>query len=212
MIVGRPKGKIVTDLIDQLKPNTMIELGTYMGYSAILFGDAVRQNGGERYLSLELNSSLATVANILIELAGLGDFVRVIVGRSDLSLHELFQSVELKSIEIMFIDHHKPAYTTDLKLCEHLGMIVPGSVLAADNVLFPGNPPYLEYVRSTVVQKREAAKNGPTKCYNTDGIPERTLQLFMPHGDAPRFEVVGNPELVYHSELRQPEGNRVGCL
>jgi catechol O-methyltransferase len=209
MTVGVPKGKIVKDLINEVKPKTMIELGCYVGYSAILFGDAVRQNGGERYLSLELNPEWAAIANMLIELAGLRDFVRVIVGRSDTSLDKLFKSGEVKQIELMFIDHYKPAYTTDLKLCEHLGMIQPGSVLAADNVLYPGNPPYLEYVRSTVQQKLEAAKNGPAKGYNTRGMRDRTVQSFMPEDDVPAFETVGNPNLVYKSELCQPEGERV---
>lgn len=209
MTVGVPKGKIVKDLINETKPKTMIELGCYVGYSAILFGDAVRRNGGERYLSLELNPEWAAIANMLIELAGLRDFVRVIVGRSDTSLDKLFKSGEVKKIELMFIDHYKPAYTTDLKLCEHLGMIQPDSVLAADNVLYPGNPPYLEYVRSTVEQKREAAKSGPTKGYSTQGMKDRTVQSFMPEDDVPAFETVGNPNLVYKSELCQPEGQRV---
>lgn len=209
MTVGVPKGKIVTDLIDEIKPTTMIELGCYVGYSAILFGAAVRRNGGERYLSLELNPEFAAIANMLIELAGLRDFVRVIVGRSDTSLDRLYRSGEVKTIELMFIDHYKPAYTTDLKLCEQLGMIQPGSVLAADNVLYPGNPPYLEYVRSTVEQKRDAARNGPVKGYNTEGIRDRAVQSFMPENDMPVFDVIGNPNLVYKSELHQPEGHRV---
>jgi catechol O-methyltransferase len=209
MTVGVPKGKIVKDLINEVKPKTMIELGCYVGYSAILFGDAVRQNGGERYLSLELNPEWAAIANMLIELAGLRDFVRVIVGRSDISLDKLFKSGEVKKIELMFIDHYKPAYTTDVKLCEQLGMIQPGSVLAADNVIYPGNPPYLEYVRSTVQQKLEAAKNGPAKGYNTRGMKDRTVQSFMPEDDVPAFETFGNPNLVYKSELCQPEGERV---
>ncbi|KAJ6020173.1 catechol O-methyltransferase 2 [Penicillium canescens] len=206
MTVGGPKGKIMTDLIDKLKPKTMIELGCYVGYSAILFGEAVRRNGGERYLSLELNPEWGAIANMLIEVAGLRDFVRVLVGRSDVSLNKLHQSGEVTKIELMFIDHYKPAYTTDLKLCEHHGMIVPGSVLAADNVIRPGNPPYLEYVRSSVEQKREAAKRGPTKGYNTEGMRERVVTSFMPECDKPVFEVVGNPNLVYQSMLRQPEG------
>ncbi|KAJ5906983.1 catechol O-methyltransferase 2 [Penicillium subrubescens] len=208
MTVGEPKGKIVTDLIDEIKPKTMIELGCYVGYSAILFGEAVRRNGGQRYLSLELNPEWAAIANMLIELAGLRDFVRVIVGRSDVSLDKLYRSGDVTKIELIFIDHYKPAYTTDLKLCEHLGMIVPGSVLAADNVIHPGNPPYLEYVRSSVEQKREAAKQGPTKGYNTEGIRERAVNSFMPEGDTPAFEVIGNPNLQYESVLRQPEGQK----
>jgi catechol O-methyltransferase len=212
MTVGGPKGRIVKDLIAETKPKTMIELGCYVGYSAIMFGDAVRQNGGERYLSLELNPEWAAVANMLIELAGLRDFVRIIIGRSDVSLDKLIKSGEIKKIELMFIDHYKPAYTTDVKLCEYLGVIQPGTVLAADNVLYPGNPPYLEYIRSTVEQKREAAKNGPVKGYNTVGMKERTVQSFMPENDVPAFETVGNPNLVYKNELCQPEGEKVSHL
>jgi catechol O-methyltransferase len=124
-------------------------------------------------------------------------------------LDKLYRTGEIKTIELLFIDHYKPAYTTDLKLLEHHGMIVPGSVLAADNVLFPGNPPYLEYVRSTVEQKREVAKDGPSKGYDIKGILERTVNSFMPQGDVPSFETVGNPNLVYQSELHQPEGEEV---
>lgn len=207
--VGMPKGKIVTNLINEIKPKTMIELGCYVGYSAILFGDAVRQNGGEQYLSLELNPEYAAIGNMLIELAGLRDFVRVIVGRSDISLDRLSRTGQVQQIELMFIDHYKPAYTTDLKLCEHLGLIQPGSVLAADNVIYPGNPPYLEYVRSSVQQKRQAAKDGPAKGYNTEGIRERAVQSYMSPGDVPVFEVVGNPNLVYKSEMHQPQGHEV---
>ncbi|MGG6496026.1 UNVERIFIED_CONTAM: hypothetical protein NY603_24215, partial [Bacteroidetes bacterium 56_B9] len=63
-------------------------------------------------------------------------------------------------IDLMFLDHYKPAYTTDLKLCEELKLVTPGSVLAADNVIKPGNPPYLEYVRSSVKEKREKVNGG----------------------------------------------------
>lgn len=206
MNVGSVKGKIVTDLIAELKPETMIELGGYVGYSGLLFGDAVRRSGGKRYLSLELNPEYAAIANMLYELAGLRDFVRTIVGRSDVSLQKLCTSGEVKHVDLMFLDHHKPAYTVDVKLCEHHGVISPGSVLAADNVIFPGNPPYLEYVRSSVEQKREAAKKGPVKGYNTEGIPEKTAHSFVGKDDVPRFASVGNPNLVYESTLCQPEG------
>lgn len=212
MIVGGPKGEIVTELIKEKQPKIMIELGCYFGYSAILFGDAVRQNGGERYYSLELNAEWAAAARQLIELAGLQDFVEVIVGRSDVILDKFYKEGKVSNIEILFIDHYKPAYLTDLKLCEHHGLIVPGSLLLADNVIYPGNPPYLEYVRSTVEQKREAAKSGPAKGYNTTGLLERVVKSWMPEGDVPLLETIGNPNIVYHSVLQQPEGERVSLF
>ncbi|KAL5003218.1 S-adenosyl-L-methionine-dependent methyltransferase [Aspergillus recurvatus] len=207
MTVGQEKGPIVTKLIDEHKPNTMIELGCYIGYSAILFGNAVRRNGGSRYYSLELNPEFAAIANMLVELAGLRDFVRILVGRSDVLLNQLFESGEVEQVELLFIDHYKPAYTLDLKLCEQLGKIVPSvSVIAADNVIRPGNPPYLEYVRSSVEKKREEAAKGPSKAYTTEGFEERTVRSFMGLDSVPKFEIVGDPNLVYESVLRQPEG------
>ncbi|KAL6239640.1 hypothetical protein BDW75DRAFT_236245 [Aspergillus navahoensis] len=207
MTVGQEKGPIVTELIGKHKPKTMIELGCYIGYSAILFGNAVRSNGGARYYSLELNPEFAAIANMLVELAGLRDFVRILVGRSDVLLNQLFESGEVEQVELLFIDHYKPAYTLDLKLCEQLGKIVPGvSVIAADNVIRPGNPPYLEYVRSSVERKREEAAKGPSKAYTTEGFEERTVRSFMGVDSVPKFEIVGDPNLVYESVLRQPDG------
>lgn len=203
--VGIEKGKIVTDLINETKPQTMIELGSYVGYSAVLFGDAVRRNGGKRYLSLELNPLYAAISKMMVELAGLQDFVTIIVGRSDVSLHKLFTKGEVKHIELMFIDHYKPLYTTDLKLCEQLGMVSAGSILVADNVIYPGNPVYLEYVRSTVEQKREAAKTDTVVDSSMKGFEGRTPLIFLGKDDKPAFSSVGNPNLVYDTKFVQPE-------
>lgn len=160
MNVGEDKGKIVSDLIAEVKPEIMVELGGYVGYSALLFGDAVRKAGGKRYLSLERNPEFAAVVGSLVDLAGLSDVVKIIVGTSGDSLEKLHANGSLTHIDLLFLDHFKPAYVADLKICEYLGLVSPGSVLAADNVIKPGNPPYLEYVRSTVEEKRHRAKEG----------------------------------------------------
>jgi catechol O-methyltransferase len=83
MNVGEDKGGIVTDLIAEVKSRTMVELGGYVGYSCILFGDAVRKAGGKRYISLERSPEFAAVVASLVDLAGLSDIVKVVVGSSD---------------------------------------------------------------------------------------------------------------------------------
>ncbi|KAF1953815.1 putative O-methyltransferase [Byssothecium circinans] len=201
MNVGEDKGRIVTDLISGVKPKTMVELGGYVGYSCILFGDAVRAAGGQRYFSLERNPEFAAVIMSLVDLAGLSGVVKVIVGSSDESIARLQSTGALKHIDLMFLDHYKPAYTTDLKLCEELELVTPGSVLAADNVIKPGNPPYLEYVRSTVQQKRENVKKGK-KGGNVDGIAERNVKQYANRYKEEKFsQSLGNPNLVYESKL-----------
>ncbi|KAJ9616970.1 hypothetical protein H2200_000691 [Cladophialophora chaetospira] len=203
MNVGEDKGRIVTDLIAEVKPQVMVELGGYVGYSCILFGDAVRKAGGRRYFSLERNPEFAAVISSLVDLAGLGDIVKVIVGSSDDSIRRLHAKGALENIDLMFLDHYKPAYTTDLKLCEELKLVKPGSVLAADNVIKPGNPPYLEYVRSSVDQKKQAnASSGTVNGVDSRFADRTAKQYFKREGEAKLDEKrVGNPLLVYESKL-----------
>jgi catechol O-methyltransferase len=74
---------------------------------------------------------------------------------------------------MMFLDHYKPACTTDLKLYESLGMIKNATVFAADNIVMPGNSPYLKYVRSTVQEKRMAVTNQQISL-DTESFPSRS--------------------------------------
>lgn len=203
MNVGDDKGKIVTDLIAQVKPETMVELGGYVGYSALLFGDAVRKAGGKRYFSLERNPEFAAVIMSLVDLAGLSDIVKVIVGSSSDGIKRLHAAGTLKHIDLMFLDHYKPAYTSDLKLCEHLGLVKPRSVMAADNVIKPGNPPYLEYVRSSVKEKRERYDTGDTNGMEASGFGDRTKNQYRAREGEENLstEIKGNPNLIYESKL-----------
>ncbi|KAK8216821.1 hypothetical protein M8818_001784 [Zalaria obscura] len=202
MNVGEDKGKIVCDLIAEVKPETMVELGGYIGYSCILFGNAVRKAGGKRYFSLERNPEFGAVISSLVDLAGLDDVIKVVVGSSDASIQRLYDSGKLKHIDLMFLDHYKPAYTTDLKLCEELKLVTPGSVLAADNVIKPGNPPYLEYVRSTVAEKRKKAESGDGENGPDARFGDRTAKQYAKRqGDEKLKTSKGNPNLVYESKL-----------
>ncbi len=198
MNVGEYKGKIVTELIREVRPSTMIELGGYCGYSTILFSSAVRKAGGKKYYSLERSPKFARNIEVLVGFAGLGDLVEVIVGPSDEGLKNLHDEGKLERIDMMFLDHYKPAYTTDLKLCEELGLIKKGTVLAADNVIKPGNPPYLEYVRSTVHEKKtRLTQEGKA---DTENFPGRSATQY---GVVEKLSttVKGNPNIIYSSKL-----------
>jgi len=163
----------------------------------------VKKAGGKQYLSFERNPEFGAVIMGLIRLAGLDDVVKVEVGSSDASIMRSYRSGLLKHIDLMFLDHYKPAYTTDLKLCEELKLITPGSVMAADNVIKPGNPPYLEYVRSSVEEKRKAAEQANGDSGKADArFADRTAgQYAKREGEEKLNMSKGNPNLVYKSEL-----------
>jgi catechol O-methyltransferase len=197
MNVGEDKGKIVTDIIKEHKPQVMVELGGYVGYSTILFGATVRDAGGKRYISLERSPKFAKVISSLVDFAGLGGFVVVMVGPSSDGIRKL-HAAGLDTIDMMFLDHYKPAYTTDLKLCEHLGLIKKGTVLAADNVIKPGNPPYLEYVRASTKEKKKSLTE--ERKVDTDNFAKRTAEQYGEVEELSK-EAQGNPSIIYESKL-----------
>lgn len=136
-----------------------------------------------------------------MQLAGLADVVKVEIGSSDASLKRLHSTGVLKNIDLMFLDHYKPAYTTDLKLCEELGLVGPGTVLAADNVIAPGNPPYLEYVRSSVEQKRAKAAEAGESTPDSRFAERQVAQYAKRQGEEKLAVLRGRPDLVYDSKL-----------
>lgn len=197
MNVGEDKGRIVTSLIQKAKPSIMLELGGYCGYSTILFGSVLKSSGGKKYYSLERSPKFAKVIESFVRMAGLDDIVEVVVGSSDASIRKLYDDGKVTTVEMMFLDHYKPAYLTDLKLCESLGLIKKGTVLAADNVIKPGNPPYLSYVRSSVLEKKQNLEVEQFR------VTEREFgRTANQYGEIEKLQKVkGNPNLIYESRL-----------
>lgn len=212
MNIGAEKGQIVTDLIGKHKPRTMLELGGYIGYSTILFADALRRNGGKQYISFERDQRFASVAQALVELSGLEQVVRIVVGSSSKSLTTEQAAGRLNQADMIFLDHYKPAYVRDIKICESLGVIHQGTVLAADNVISPGNPPYLEYVRSSPDEKQQ--KLSAKSSSQALAFPERaTNQYHKSQYEEDDTELPGVPEIVYESQLfhsHEPTGEPDG--
>ncbi|KAJ5088706.1 hypothetical protein N7456_012322 [Penicillium angulare] len=188
MNVGPHKGTIITDIIATERPNSILEIGGYVGYSAIMFGNAMRNTGvpNPRYISLEMNPKFAAVSRALVEVAGLSDVVDIQEGPCRASLQRLAaDSAELglsTKWDMLFLDHSKISYLNDLKLAEELGIVVPGSIVIADDMKRPGNPMYSGYVRADIATKAEAYMPF-VGCLSDGGIS------------------LGNPYLVYQTML-----------
>lgn len=185
MNVGHEKGEIVSRLINECKPNVMIELGGYVGYSALLFGSALKKAGGSKYISLEMSETFASVATALIRLAGLQDTVEIMIGPCRNSLRELKKVYPKQGLDMIFLDHAKTAYVNDIKLCEELELVRRGTTVVADNVISSGAPLYLQYIRSSPAEKQVEAKK------------VRLIQKTTPDEDIS----LGNPSLVYDTRL-----------
>eukprot|EP01055_Gregarina_sp_Pseudo9_P005350 Gregarina_sp_Pseudo_9__5349@NODE_638_length_2440_cov_27_670554_g602_i0_p3_GENE_NODE_638_length_2440_cov_27_670554_g602_i0NODE_638_length_2440_cov_27_670554_g602_i0_p3_ORF_typecomplete_len234_score36_44Methyltransf_3/PF01596_17/3_9e31Methyltransf_24/PF13578_6/3_8e03Methyltransf_24/PF13578_6/1_1e13Cons_hypoth95/PF03602_15/1_3e06Methyltransf_31/PF13847_6/0_0098PCMT/PF01135_19/0_043TRM/PF02005_16/0_23_NODE_638_length_2440_cov_27_670554_g602_i016462347 len=125
------------------RPIRMLELGAYVGWSAIKFAPLLPPKS--QYVSLEAEPLFAAISTKLVELAGLRDTVKILVGPADQTIQKRLK--DTPQFDIVFIDHYKEYYLRDLKLLEEVHLVGPGTLVIADNVVTPGAPEYLEHVR-----------------------------------------------------------------
>ncbi|XP_040180470.1 catechol O-methyltransferase A-like isoform X2 [Rana temporaria] len=147
MNVGDKKGEILDAVILETRPRCVLELGTYCGYSAVRIARLLPP--GARLVTIEMNPHYAQVAKEVIRHAGLEAQVELLVGSSSILIPQLKKKLDIENFDLVFIDHWKVSYLPDTKLMEECGLLRAGSVLLADNVVCPGTPDYLQYVRNS---------------------------------------------------------------
>jgi catechol O-methyltransferase len=151
--IGSDKSRVLADLLAEHKPKVIVELGGYLGYSAIFFADQLRKvhpNTSDVHVwSIEFDHKIADIATEIIKLSGLQDMVTVVKGPADESMRNLKNSGQLSNIDLLFIDHVEDLYEQDLKIAlDELKLLKPGGLAVADNVVIPGAPKYRDFVRN----------------------------------------------------------------
>ena len=107
---------------------------------------------GAHLFSVELNADNAAIARRILDHAGVGERVTVLVGTlgdggATIAALEREHGFTEGSVDFVFIDHDKDAYVDDLEHIRGRGWLRPGAVVVADNVKIPGAPRYREYMR-----------------------------------------------------------------
>jgi predicted O-methyltransferase YrrM len=138
--VGRAKGRVIRRLIERHRPRRALEIGSLLGYSAILIAGALPPGG--RLVCIEANDYLAKFVKLNAEAAGLARRVRVVVG-------DALRAIPLLPgrFDFVLIDARKEDYLDYLRQLEP--KLAAGAVVVADNtgVYRRELAPYLEYVR-----------------------------------------------------------------
>ncbi|XP_026103681.1 catechol O-methyltransferase A isoform X1 [Carassius auratus] len=147
MNVGDDKGLILDSVLMEVNPSTVLELGTYCGYSTVRI--ARLMSPGSKLITVEFNPAFAEVARQIIAYAGLQDKVTLVEGSSGDLIPKMKERFGIKYFDFVFLDHWKDSYAPDTKLLEDCGLLKKGTVLLADNVICPGAPEYLKYVRNS---------------------------------------------------------------
>ncbi|NXD07306.1 COMT methyltransferase, partial [Nothocercus nigrocapillus] len=145
MNVGSEKGKILDKVVEEVNPSIILELGTYCGYSAVRIARLLK--AGARLLTVEFNPEFAAIAKQMIEFAGVQDKVNILEGPSEEIIPQLKKKHEVDTLDFVFLDHWKDRYSPDTILLQECNLLRKGTVLLADNVICPGAPEFLKYIR-----------------------------------------------------------------
>ena len=122
-------------IIAMQKPEHILELGTAVGYSAIIMAEAMRMYAGHAAVTTaELEHDTAEKARKNIAGMGLSDYIRVIEGDAA----KILESDELsgENFDMVFIDAAKSQYQNYLDGV--LKYVHKGSVIVCDNILMGG--------------------------------------------------------------------------
>ena len=139
-VIGRAKGRIIRRLLDRHRPTRAVEIGSLLGYSAILVASALPPRG--RLTCIEANPYLARFVKVNVEEAGLGRKVKVVAGDALRALPLL-----PGRYDFVLIDAIKEDYVDYLRQLEP--KLADGAVIVADNtgVYRKEVARYLEHVR-----------------------------------------------------------------
>ncbi len=146
--VGDEKGEILDAAVRRANPELVLELGTYCGYGSLRLARAAPS---AKVFSVELSAANAAVAQRSWTHAGVADRVTCVVGTigdggrtlDQLATEHGFAPGKL---DLLFIDHDKAAYLTDLQSILDRGWLHRGSIVVADNMLIPGSPKYRDFM------------------------------------------------------------------
>lgn len=141
-IIGPYKGRILAEEVRKAKPQHVLEVGTLIGYSAILMGKELEDKA--EIVTIEIHRDEAELAGQNIVRANIPPKIKIITG-------DALQVIPtLKGLfDFAFIDADKSEYYQYLTLAE--GKLRKGAVVVADNagIFADQMHDYLEYVRNS---------------------------------------------------------------
>lgn len=129
MLSGFYQGRLLSMLSRIVAPRLVLEIGTYVGYSAMCLAEGLAEGG--RIVTLDVNEETNAVARSFWEKAGLSDRIESRIGQADEVIGELEGPFDL-----VFIDADKENYSNYFNLV--FPKVAIGGLIIADNVLWSG--------------------------------------------------------------------------
>ena len=132
MLSGAVQGQIMRMLVQTSGASSILELGTFTGYSAICLASAMPEGG--HLDTLEINDELEDLILEGFDRAGLADVIDLHIGDCKETLRRFNE--EGRKYDFVYMDANKREYCEYYELI--FDMVRPGGLILADNVLWDG--------------------------------------------------------------------------
>ncbi len=144
MLSGHIQGRILSMFSKMIKPNCILEIGTYTGYSALCLAEGLSDSG--ELHTIDKNEELEPICTKYFNSSSYKNQITLHTGDAIKIIPELN-----KAYDLVFIDADKENYSNYFDLV--IDSMPPGGVIIADNVLWSGK----------VIDKQQLEKDEETK-------------------------------------------------
>jgi predicted O-methyltransferase YrrM len=129
MLSGHYQGRILSVLSKLIRPKTILELGTFTGYSALCLAEGLDKNGVLH--TIDINEELVDFQKRYFDKSDYGAQIVQHLG----SALDIIPTIET-TFDLVFMDADKPNYINYFH--QIIDKLNPGGVILSDNVLWSG--------------------------------------------------------------------------
>ena len=129
MLSGHYQGRILSMISKLVQPSSILEIGTYTGYSALCLAEGMKENGVLH--TIDVNEELYDLQEKYFEASPYADQIVQHLGDAT----EVIPSLETE-FDLVFIDADKPNYPKYFELI--MERLKSGGIIVSDNVLWSG--------------------------------------------------------------------------
>lgn len=128
-IIHPEVAQLIRVLLNIAKPKRILEIGTAIGYSALIMASVIEREG--RIISIEKREDMINMAEKNIHDSGYSDMIKIIKGEAE----EVLPNIN-DEFDFIFIDAAKGQYMEFFPHC--IRNLAEGGIILSDNVLYKG--------------------------------------------------------------------------
>jgi len=129
MLSGHLQGSWLSFLSKVVKPDLILEIGTYTGYSAICLAKGLSEKG--KLITIDVNEETESIAKKYFLKSGFENKIDFVLGDAK----QVIPTIK-EQLDMVFIDADKRNYSLYYDLV--IDKVRPGGLIIADNVLWSG--------------------------------------------------------------------------